>query len=224
MSEQQHRDDAGAGAPASDAAHQEEPEVVDAEVVEENPDDPTGATADAEEAADEVEVDFDALLDETRRERDEYLDLAQRARADFENFRRRAQEQSKDAERRGKAGVAKALLPALDNLERALAAAGFEADARADAESADPPSQEVPARDALAEGVALVLRELHAGLERAGVSGFDPAGESFDPVNHEAISTASADGVEPGTVIETLERGYRIDDWVIRPARVVVSG
>ena len=96
------------------------------------------------------------------------------------------------------------------------------------AERPDPggeqPSEEVSARDALAEGVALVYRELTAALQRAGVVSFDPVGERFDPSHHEAIATGQAEGVESGTVLETLERGYRVDSQVIRPARVVVSG
>ncbi len=72
--------------------------------------------------------------------------------------------------------------------------------------------------------MALVYRELGNALERTGVVAFDPVGERFDPSQHEAIATGEADGVEAGTVLETLERGYRVDAQVIRPARVIVSG
>src|SRR5215212_7462190 len=74
----------------------------------------------------EVEHDLDALLADVKRERDEYLQLAQRARADFENYRKRAARETQDAERRGKASVARELLPALDNLERALKSTGLD--------------------------------------------------------------------------------------------------
>jgi molecular chaperone GrpE len=60
-------------------------------------------------------------------------------------------------------------------------------------------------------------------LERAGVKAYDPAGERFDPSWHEAISTRAEEGTDAGTVVETLERGYRLDGQVLRPARVVVS-
>ena len=109
----------------------------------------------------------------------------------------------------------------LDNLERAVGAAGVDPD-----EPAAPttrPSEEVSARDALARGVALVLRELRATLERAGVEAYDPVGEKFDPAWHEALSTRPVEGSEPGRVVETLERGYRLDGQVLRPARVIVS-
>jgi molecular chaperone GrpE len=198
----------GEPVPASDA----EPEVVDAEVID-----------DGEQAASEVEIDLDALLAERTRERDEHLELAQRARADFENYRRRVKAEIAEAEQRGRASLARGVLPALDNLERALVAAGVDPAGRPDPRG-EAPSEEVSARDALAEGVALVYRELGAALERSGVVAFDPVGERFDPAQHEAIATGQADGVENGTVLETLERGYRVDSQVIRPARVVVSG
>ena len=198
----------GEPVPASDA----EPEVVDAEVVDEG-----------EQAASEVEIDLDALLAERTRERDEHLELAQRARADFENYRRRVKAEIAEAEQRGRASLPRGVLPALDNLERALVAAGIDPAGRPDPRG-EAPSEEVSARDALAEGVALVYRELGAALERSGVVAFDPVGERFDPAQHEAIATGQADGVENGTVLETLERGYRVDSQVIRPARVVVSG
>jgi molecular chaperone GrpE len=184
----------------------------------------------------EVEHDLDALLADVKRERDEYLQLAQRARADFENHRKRAAREAQDAERRGKASVARELLPALDNLERALKSTGLDpatgrpaADSEPtseeqDAEAYDTPSEEVSAQEALARGVALVYGELRSALERAGVETYDPAGEPFDPTTSEALATRSAgDGVESGRVIETLERGYRLDGQVLRPARVVVS-
>lgn len=177
-------------------------DVVDAELVEEL-------------AAGEAEVvepaESDPLADALR-ERDEYLGLAQRARADFENYRRRAATQTTEAELRGRATLARDLLPAIDNLQRALASAGVDPE--------DPAGSE----GGLAKGVALVYGELRSALERSGVAAFDPTGERFDPTLHEAISTAPAEGVEAGTVLETLELGYRADQQVLRPARVVVSG
>ena len=209
-------EDRGQSAGAADAAPASEPEIVDAEVIED--DDvvavPSGAA---------VEGDLDALLAERTRERDEHLELAKRARADFENYRRRVRSEVAEADQRGRATLARNLLPAIDNLERALVAAGVDPELRPDP-AGEPPSQEVSARDALAQGLALVYRELISGLERAGVVSFDPVGERFDPESHEAISTGIADGIESGTVLETLERGYRVDSQVIRPARVVVSG
>ena len=95
------------------------------------------------------------------------------------------------------------LLPIVDNLERALT-------------SAEDGEQH------LAEGVRLVHAELIAVLERNGIQQFDPAGDKFDPSEHEALSVRN-DG-EPGVVLEVVERGYRANGTVLRPARVVVSG
>jgi molecular chaperone GrpE len=208
-------DERATGAAEAPPGSAEDEEIVDAEVVEEAPESGDGS-------GDQVAAELDELA-EARRERDSYLELAQRARADFENYRKRVAGQGAEAERRGKTAVAQGLLPAIDNLERALAASGVETGPPA-APPAEPLSAEVSARDALASGVALVLAELRAALERAGVHSYDPVGERFDPNLHEAISTAQGDGAEGGTVVETLQRGYRVDEQVIRPARVVVAG
>ena len=171
-----------------------------------------------------VDADLDALLANVQRERDDYLEIAQRARADFENYRKRAAREAQEAERRGKAGLARELVPALDNLERALRAAGIDPDTGTSGKPGEAPSEEVSAHEALARGVALVYGELRAALERAGVETYDPTGERFDPATSEAVSVrAGGDGVDPGVVIETIEKGYRLDGQVLRAARVVVS-
>ena len=163
-------------------------------------------------------------LAELERERDEYLDLAQRTRAELENFRKRAARESTEAERRGRAHVARGLVPAVDNLERALQAAGVNLDPASATESPDPESREVSAHEALAAGVALVHGEIVGALRSAGVESFDPAGEKFDPNRHEALSARPAvDGEEAGVVGETLQRGYVLGEVLIRPARVVVT-
>ncbi len=182
--------------------------------------DPSGGPAPEVEV--EVEPEPETELELALRERGEYLDLAQRARAELENYRKRVAGDARNAEQRGKAAVARGLIPAIDNLERALLAAGV--DPSGAIPDSEPASQEVSARTALAEGVALVYRELTEGLERAGVGAFDPTGERFDPALHEAVTTAEVEGTERGVVIETLEKGYRIGEQILRPARVVVSG
>jgi molecular chaperone GrpE len=170
------------------------------------------AVAEDSAGADLVEQDLDELLS-ARKERDEYLELAQRTKADFENYRRRAAHEASEAERRGRAGLVRELVPVLDNLERALRTAGI-----------DPEGEETGADGAaLAHGVLLVYRELRATVERAGVETYDPEGEAFDPEWHEALSTRPADGASPGTVVQTVEKGYRLGDLVLRPARVIVS-
>jgi molecular chaperone GrpE len=150
------------------------------------------------------EVEAEDPLARAQRERDEYLDLARRAQADFENYRKRAAKEAAAAGERAKSGLVRELLPIVDNLERAL-------------KSADEGEQH------LAEGVRLVHSELVAVLERNGVQQFDPAGERFDPTEHEALSVRDQDGAESGVVLDVVEKGYRSNGTILRPARVVVS-
>ena len=161
--------------------------------------------------ADQVEQDIAALLSETERERDEYLELAQRTKADFENYRKRMAAEVQAASVRGKAELAAGMIGVIDNLERALEAVGIE-----------PGGEEAPA-EPLAEGFFLTYRELCAVLGRAGIESFDPAGERFDPTRHEALQKVPVEGSEPGTVVETMQKGYLLGEQLIRPARVVVS-
>lgn len=205
---------APAGAENAPAPEGEESAQADAASLEEAP---AGETA-----GDDVEASNGAL-ERALRERDEYLDLAQRARAELDNFRKRVARDSQAAEVRGRTEVARNLIGAIDNLERALRAAGVDPDGGP--VEGEPASREVSAHLALAEGVALVYRELAGGLERSGVGAFDPTGERFDPALHEAVSTRpAAEGEQAGVVAETLERGYRVGEQVLRPARVVVAG
>ena len=148
--------------------------------------------------------------------------LAQRARADFENYRKRAATDASDAEKRGRAAIAKDLVPTLDNLERALLAAGINP-AAPEVPKSEPQSEEVSARDALARGVELVYRELRGALARSGVEAFDPSGEPFDPAAHEAVASRPQEGASAGTIVETVDKGYRLDGQVLRAARVIVA-
>jgi molecular chaperone GrpE len=156
-----------------------------------------------------VDQDFDALLAQAEQERDEYLDLAKRTKADFENFRRRMTSEVQAAGARGKAEVLLGVLPVLDDLERALQAAGLDPEGDSD--------------DGLAHGVLLVFRSLRDTLAKNGIEAVDPSGEKFDPNLHEALSTQPSEGVESGTVVETMQKGYRLGEQLIRPARVVVA-
>jgi molecular chaperone GrpE len=167
------------------------------------------ATPPAGDASDQVEQDLEALLEDTQRERDEYLELAKRAQADFENYRKRMSTEVQAAAGRGKAEVIREVVPVLDDLERALQAAGLDPEGDSD--------------DGLAHGVLLVFRSLREALTRNGVEAVDPKGEKFDPQLHEALSTQPADGVESGTVLEVMQKGYRLGEQLIRPARVVVA-
>ncbi|MBW3654097.1 MAG: nucleotide exchange factor GrpE [Actinobacteria bacterium] len=113
------------------------------------------------------------------------------------------------AEARGMSRLAKELLPALDNLERAIAAVEASDDQR---------------EHHLTNGIRLVQAELSAALGRGGIQRYAAKGERFDPVHHEAVAQAPVDGAEPGTIVEVLQSGYRLNDLVLRPARVIVAG
>ncbi|HWC85795.1 MAG TPA: nucleotide exchange factor GrpE [Solirubrobacteraceae bacterium] len=152
-----------------------------------------------------VEVDLEELVARAGKA-DEYLELAQRSKADFENYRKRAAREAALAQTRGVSKLALELLPAIDNLDRALAAA----DGTAAVE--------------LASGIKLVYDEILAALGRAGIEPFSPQGEPFDPQHHEAVAQQPAPGAEPGTIVEVYQRGYRLGEAVLRPARVSVAG
>jgi molecular chaperone GrpE len=158
----------------------------------------------AERLAEKEQVESEDPLARAQRERDEYLDLARRAQADFENYRKRAARETAAAGDRAKSGLVRELLPVVDNLERALQSAA-------------------EGEQHLAEGVRLVHSELIAVLERNGVVQYDPRGERFDPGEHEALSMRDQEGAEPGVVVDVVEKGYRANGTVLRPARVVVS-
>jgi len=138
---------------------------------------------------------------------DEYLELAQRTKADFENYRKRAAREAAAAQERGVAKLVKELLPAVDNLDRALGAA----EAASNGED-------------LLSGIKLVHADVIAALARCGVEPYSPQGERFDPEHHEAVAQQPVEGAEAGTVVEVYQRGYRMGDAVIRPAKVVVAG
>jgi molecular chaperone GrpE len=133
----------------------------------------------------------------------QYLALAQRTQADFENYKKRAARDAALAQQRGITKLVRELLPALDNLERAIGHA--------------------PEEDPLLEGIKLVYSDLLGALKRSGIESFDPAGESFDPNVHEAVAQFPKEGVEPGVVVEVYQQGYRLGETVLRPARVVVA-
>jgi molecular chaperone GrpE len=168
-----------------------------------------GATAHDEgaPAPDITEIEIEGELHElvkTAKQRDDYLALAQRTQADFENYRKRVARDAAAARDRGVGSLAKELLPALDNLDRALDAAADD--------------------DPLLQGVRLVRNELKGALARAGIESFCPLGEQFDPSVHEAVATAEAsDGQASGTVVEVYQDGYRLGEGILRPARVVVA-
>ncbi len=137
-------------------------------------------------------------------QRDEYLDLLQRTKADFENYRKRAARDQERLVAHAHERLVRELLPVLDDLERTLEAAERHEEA------------------ALVDGVRLVERSLRKALEKEGLTEIETEGR-FDPHVHEAVLAQPADDAEHGAVLEVMQRGYRIGDKVVRPAKVIVA-
>jgi molecular chaperone GrpE len=142
-----------------------------------------------------------------------YLELAKRTQADFENYRKRMARENAAAAERGAARLAKELLPALDHLELALKAA---------ADHDSQPTSSAGTGDVI-KGFALVRDELLGALGKSGIQAFSPAGEQFDPNEHEAMAQQPSEEAESGTVLEVYQQGFRINGQILRPARVVVA-
>ncbi len=136
-------------------------------------------------------------------ERDAHLNDLKRVAADFENYRKRVARDQESLVARAHERLVKELLPVLDDLERALAAAEEHQEAQ------------------LEEGVRLVHRELEAALQREGLAEIETNGR-FDPHVHEALLSQPSDQDE-GSILEVVQKGYRLGDRVVRPARVVVA-
>jgi len=149
---------------------------------------------------------LESELEEARREAAGNLEVAQRLAAEFENYRKRVARDREDAERRAGQRVVLEMLPAIDNLERALLHAE---------EAGDGPE--------LAGGVRMVLNQLLDVLAKEGVEAIDPAGQPFDPHAHQAVGQEENAAVPEGSVLDVYLRGYRMHGRVIRPAMVIVS-
>jgi molecular chaperone GrpE len=154
----------------------------------------------AEQALSAEDTELEAL----RNENEELIDTLQRLQADFDNYRKRAARDQESLVARAGERIVKDLLPILDDLERALEAAEQHEEAK------------------LEDGVQLVHRQLEQLLEKEGLALVETDGQ-FDPHVHEALLTQPSDADE-GSVIEVLQKGYRLGDRVLRPARVVVAG
>jgi molecular chaperone GrpE len=150
---------------------------------------------------------LEAALAKAEQEKKENWDKYLRAVADLENYRKRGKRDLDDAKADTKTRVLKEMLPVVDNLERAVEHADKQGDAAA----------------AMVDGIRLVLRQFQTAFERVDVTPVDAAGQPFDPNLHEAISQIETSDAPPGTVVQVLQRGYRLGDRLLRPALVVVA-
>jgi molecular chaperone GrpE len=151
----------------------------------------------------ERELTLEEQLAALEAERDEHLNDLKRVAAEFENYRKRVLRDQESLVARAHERLVKELLPVLDDLERALAAAEEHEEAQ------------------LEEGVRLVHRSLVEALEKEGVAEIETEGR-FDPHVHEALLSQPDDEKESGAILDVLQKGYRIGDKVLRPARVIV--
>ena len=162
----------------------------------------------AEKAAAETYEENEPVGPKTLREAlaaiDELNDRLVRQSADLENFRKRSQREKDEARQFANQGLLEKLLPVLDNFEMALVAAG----------DADP---------AIRDGVQMIYDQLFGVLKESGVESVEAVGKPFDPSLHEAISQQHTDEAAEGTVLQQVQRGYKLNDRLVRPARVIVA-
>jgi molecular chaperone GrpE len=166
-------------------------------------------TSAEQQAASAVLDDLEAIKSraaQAEQQRDQFLALLQRTRADFENYEKRVLRDHAQERRYMHGGLAKDLLPVLDNLDRAMQAA-----------------KKAGEQGPLVQGVALVQSQLLDILKRHNVTPIAAEGQPFDPAHHEAIMQQPAPGKKPGTVLQVVEQGFMIHDRVLRPAKVIVA-
>jgi molecular chaperone GrpE len=169
--------------------------------------DVTAAGVDTDSDALPEHAELVALLEDARGKADDHYGQVLRLQAEMENQRKRSERELANAHKFALERFAGELLPVRDSLEMGLAAF--------DLEGAD--------SDKLREGVALTLQMLTNALDKAAIREVDPQDEPFDPDFHQAMSTQERDDVEPNTVVHVVQKGYTLNDRLIRPAMVIVS-
>ena len=193
--------------PELEAAEEEQPEVIEGEVTEQ----PAGAEEapeQTEEAEEEIVLTAEqakalkAELDKLREEKDSVVDLAKHIQADFENYRKRNEKISAESRDDGVREVVKAVLPVLDNFDRAMANA--------------------PEDDPFVDGVKIIAKQLYDALAKCGLEEVEADG-MFDPNLHEAVMKDSTEGVESGMITAVFQKGYRVRGRIIRHTMVKVN-
>jgi molecular chaperone GrpE len=152
-----------------------------------------------EERLEEIKKQLTAVTEE----KDEYLSKLKRLKADFVNYRNRAKREKQQIETKTKMEFINSILPVIDNFERAL-------------RSVDEDSE-------FLSGVKMIHKQLIDVLKKEGLEFIDTEGEEFDPAYHEAVMQVEAEDVESGYIVEEIQRGYMMEDKVVRPAMVKVA-
>jgi molecular chaperone GrpE len=156
-------------------------------------------------AADEAPINV-LLIEATRRAEENWEKLL-RTQAEFENLKRRSEKDLQNAHKFGLEKFARELLPVADSLELGL----------------NVETSENPEAQKLREGMELTLKQLMSSLQKFNVAVVDPAGERFNPELHQAMAMQPTDDVEPNTVIKVFQKGYLLNERLLRPAMVVVA-
>jgi len=169
-----------------------------------------GATADSEQ--EKLEADVHLLLEDARAKADEHWNQLLLAKAETENVRRRARQDTENAHKFALEKFALELLPVKDSLEMGLAAVNSDKEAS---------SEDTVAH--LKEGTELTLKMLVTAMEKFGIEAVDPTGDTFDPALHQAMAMQESADHNPNTVMAVMQKGYKLNDRLIRPAMVVVS-
>jgi molecular chaperone GrpE len=157
-------------------------------------------------SSEEIITELEAALQKAQEEAQENYDRLLRTSADFENYKKRITKEKADLIRYGNEKLIKELLPVIDNLERALEHASGEGE-----------------QEGIKGGVELTLQQFSQILQRFGVTPIAAEGERFDPTRHEAIMEQVTGDYNPGHVVSELEKGYLLNDRLVRPAKVVVA-
>jgi molecular chaperone GrpE len=151
---------------------------------------------------------LEAALAQKTQEHEATKEQLLRLMADFDNYRKRTTRQHEEARQHATADLVLALLPGLDNLERALNAAGQDV---------------APSSAKIAEGVRMVLRQLKEALGKVGVREVQTQGLAFDPTRHEAVDIVGVPASDDGRIVEEVQHGYLLHERLLRPAKVVVG-
>jgi len=157
-------------------------------------------------SAQEKILTLQAELERVQAQAEDYLKQWQRLQAEFDNYRKRTQREKEDLVRYASEQIIKAMLPVLDNFERAMAAAQSNQDF-----------------GAFAQGVDMIFRQMFNILAKEGLTPIEAVGQPFDPNLHEAIFRTEVEGQPENTVVEEVQKGYRLKDRVLRPSMVKVS-
>lgn len=159
------------------------------------------------QAQESVEEDIAALLQEARAEAEKHKDLALRVQADMENLRRRTRMDVESAHKFALEKFVNALLPAMDSMEMGMDAA----------------TKEGASVESLREGVEITFKQMLDVLQEFNVERVDPTGEKFDPQLHEAMTMIPSPDHDSNTVVDTIQKGYTLNERLVRAARVIVA-